>query len=331
MSTLGFSQFAAQSPGKLALAAPDGRHWSRGELLAKCHQIVHSLHFLGISSGDSVVAMLPNSAELIALKFAVSQIGGVLIPLQCGLSAAEVAHALLSSGAGAFIAHEKHHAVARQAADMANQEDCVDLAIGNIDNFLSFNSLIEIYPESAPENCRPDCQESHVFALFDIDPESNNVHFCGPELQNPRDMFWATQSLHYGHALVLTQQWDALAMLRAISQYRVTTSYMFQSQFEKLLLLPVGVREQYDVSSIRHVVTDAPPGDPDIIRAMNLWWGESIYEFYAQDFDYGKVGAKASYPAHEMELLGKGCGNRDTQQFSDSADKQSQQLSMKNH
>ncbi|MEH6570272.1 MAG: AMP-binding protein [Halioglobus sp.] len=331
MSTLGFSQFAEQNPGKLALAAPDGRHWSRGELLAKCHQIAHSLRFLGIRDGDSVVALLPNSAELIALKFALSQIGGVLVPLRYSLCAAEVAHTLKCSGAGAFIAHEKYHAVARQAADMANQNNCVNLALGNIEDFLSFNSLIEIYPETTPENCRPEYHEAHLIALFDIHPESNNVHFCGSELYNPRVMFWATQCLHSGHALVLAQQWNALAMLHAISQYRVTTSYMFKSQFEKLLLLPIGVREQYDVSSIRHVVTDAPSGDPDIIRAMNLWWGDAIYEFYVHHFDYDKVGVQTSYPALEMEILGKGFRTRETQNFSESADTQSQKLSMKNH
>lgn len=331
MSTLGFSQFAAQDPGKLALAAPDGRHWSRGELLAKCHQIAHSLRFLSIRRDDSVVAMLPNCAELIALKIAVSQIGGALIPVPCDLSAAEVANTLTNSGARAFIAHEEYSGVAQQAADTAGQGDRIDLAIGNIENFLSFDSLIEIYPESAAENCQPDYHESHFLALFDIDAESNNVHFCGSALYNPWVMFWAAQCLHYGHALVLTRQWDALRMLQAISQYRVTSSYMFQSQFKKLLQLPVGVRQQYDISSIRHVVTDASQGDPEIIRAMNSWWQESIYEFYAHDFDYGKVGAQTRYAENEMDILSKDCETKDTQQFSASADTQPQKLLMKNH
>lgn len=51
MSSLGFSQFAERNPGKLALAAPDGRHWNRGELLAKFHQFAYGLRLFGIKRG----------------------------------------------------------------------------------------------------------------------------------------------------------------------------------------------------------------------------------------------------------------------------------------
>ena len=331
MATLGFSQFTKQSAGKLALAAPDGRYWSRGELLSKSHQIAHCLRFLGMGSGDSVVALLPNSAELIALQFAVSQIGGVLIPLPCGLNTEQVTHTLLRSRAVAFIAHEEYCAVAQQAANRANNPGCIDLAIGNVIDFLPFNSLVEIYPETAPQKSRPECPQAHLFALLEIHPESNNVHFCGSALSNSGVMFWATQSLHHGHALVLRRQWDAREMLQAIGKYRVTTSYVFQSQFEQLLSLPFSEREQYDLSSIRHVVTDAQPGDPEINRAMNRWWRESIYEFYADEPQYGKAGSQSFYPTTEIEKLGKGHGIRDTQAFSDNAKLKIQKLTMKNH
>jgi hypothetical protein len=64
---------------------------------------------------------------------------------------------------------------AQQATDMVRHTNCVDLAIGTIGSFLSFNSLIDIYPTTESENCQPSSPESHLFGLCDIYPESNNV------------------------------------------------------------------------------------------------------------------------------------------------------------
>ena len=41
MSQLGFWSFAKKQPDALCLAAPDGREWTRGELLATSNQVVH--------------------------------------------------------------------------------------------------------------------------------------------------------------------------------------------------------------------------------------------------------------------------------------------------
>ena len=41
MADLGFWNFARREPNRLALVDPDGREWTRGELLAGCNQAVH--------------------------------------------------------------------------------------------------------------------------------------------------------------------------------------------------------------------------------------------------------------------------------------------------
>jgi hypothetical protein len=60
---MGFRNFAQQSPNHLALAAPDGRHWSRGELYAECVRLGCSQQ----ASGRDSVASLPHCAGLIAM------------------------------------------------------------------------------------------------------------------------------------------------------------------------------------------------------------------------------------------------------------------------
>ena len=69
MPSLGFRHFAKQSPNHLALAAPDGRHWSRGELYAECDRLGCNQQASGLVGRDGV-ASLPHCAGLIAMALA---------------------------------------------------------------------------------------------------------------------------------------------------------------------------------------------------------------------------------------------------------------------
>jgi len=70
MTAVGFRHFTHQSPNHLALAAPDGRHWSRDELCAECDRLSNCQQGSGMSGTVSVAASLPHSAGLIAMALA---------------------------------------------------------------------------------------------------------------------------------------------------------------------------------------------------------------------------------------------------------------------
>ena len=91
MADHGFWTYAQKDPSKLALALPDGREWTRGELHASCNRIVHGLRALGLGKGDVVAAVLPNDAAIIELYLAVSQAGMYLVPANWHLTAPEMA------------------------------------------------------------------------------------------------------------------------------------------------------------------------------------------------------------------------------------------------
>ncbi len=249
MSSIGFWHFAQQAPGKLALAAPDGRHWSRGELLDECKRIVRDLHGQGLQPGDRVVTTLPNCAELIALSLAVSKIDCVLIAQQ--------------ADKGTISKPSRTIRAATDAAEVSAQ----------LSNDRQLQKMAEIV---------------QLMALFDIKPETRNVHYCGCPLQFPEAMRWAVNSLHYGHSVVLVDQWDAEGMLRAIDQYRVTTSYMLSDQFSRLLALPRELRERYDVSSTRHMIYSDMACPPAVKQSMIDWWGMSIYQCSGQHSKYDR-------------------------------------------
>ena len=310
MSRLGFWHFATVSPNQLALVDPDKREWSRGELLAECNRIAHGLRELGLKKGDTVAAILPNCAEYLALNLAVTQIGMFLVPINWHLAAPEVAYILKDSGAKAFVSHERVAEIAAAAAGEADIPAEALFSIGEVAGFRPYAELTADQPDTLPTDraagsvmnytsgttgnpkavTRPTGdldpetmaeKLSMMLALFGITPENDNVHFCGSPLYHTGVMIWAVNSMHYGHAVVLVEKWNAEEMLQAIDRYKVTTSHMVPTQFTRLLKLPEEIRKRYDVSSTRHMIHAAAPCPPDIKRSMIDWWGMSIFEYYA--------------------------------------------------
>jgi len=307
-----FWAFAQENPQKLAIAAPDGRHWSRGELLDLCNQISHGVRQLGLQPGDRIAAMLPNSAELIAANLAALQIGCSLIPLDPKLDAQQVAKVLTQSGAWAFFAHNTVADVAARAVELAEFPATAVFSIGDGSVLRNITTLLSDQPCTAPQDRRagatvfycPDSTQAftphtrtsisaspekmvadscQLLHLLDIEPQAHNVHYCGRGLHLKEVMQWAMNSLHFGHVVVLAQHWDALSMLKAIHRYRVTTSLMTLQHFEALLLLPQDVRSQYQVSSTRRMVNHGAPCPDATKQAMIAWWGESIYELLSRE------------------------------------------------
>ena len=104
MSELGFYRIANSEPDQLALVEPSEKTWTRGELLAKANQLTHALRALGVSKGDAVATVLPNSVDYYVSYLACAQAGFYMVPINWHLAGPEIAYILEDSGAKAFIA-----------------------------------------------------------------------------------------------------------------------------------------------------------------------------------------------------------------------------------
>jgi long-chain acyl-CoA synthetase len=310
MADLGFWNFAQRDPEQLALVAPDGVEYTRGELLASCNQIVHGLRALGFSKGDCVACVLPNGAPMIELYLAVAQAGWYLTPINHHLTAPEIAYIVEDSEAKAFIGHERFADACRGAADEIDFPAGARFAVGSVPGFRAFEELKAGQPATLPgdraagavmnytsgttgrpkgvRRTLPPLDPDTVATLFTgflqmfgAKAEDGNVHICGSPLYHTAVLVFLSSSMHLGHPVVLMDKWKPEEMLRLIERYRVTTSHMVPTQFHRLLQLPEEVRKRYDVSSTRYMVHAAAPCPPEIKRRMLEWWGDSIYEYYA--------------------------------------------------
>ncbi|WP_372759134.1 acyl-CoA synthetase, partial [Litorivivens sp.] len=327
MSELGFWSFARKDPSPLALVAPDGKQYTRGDLLNTANQVVHGLRALGMQRGDAVAMMLPNCAEFYHIYLAATQAGFYMVPINWHLAGPEVAYILEDSESKVFITHERVAKAATTAAREAGFNTANAFAVGNIDGFRSFADLIDGQPTTLPEDRSagqvmnytsgttgkpkgvkrplPDMSPEDLYGLmamflmlFGIQPEDDNVHFCGSPLYHTAVLQFSGNSLHMGHTVVLVDKWDPEENLALIEKHKVTTSHMVPTQFTRMLKLPEEVRKKYDVSSTRHMIHAAAPCPPDIKRQMLEWWGNSIYEYYAGTEGGGTLCTPEGWLAH---------------------------------
>jgi acyl-CoA synthetase (AMP-forming)/AMP-acid ligase II len=83
-----------------------------------------------------------------------------------------------------------------------------------------------------------------------------------------------------GQPVIILGRFDAEAILRLIQEYRVTSSVMVPTHFQRLLTLPAQVRDRYDVSSLRLVSQTGSACPADTKLAMINWFGPILTESY---------------------------------------------------
>ena len=73
--------------------------WTYAEFDDVCNRLAAGLAAIGIGPGDRVAIIARNSHAFAALRFALARVGGVLVPINFMLSAAEAQFILQHSGA----------------------------------------------------------------------------------------------------------------------------------------------------------------------------------------------------------------------------------------
>jgi long-chain acyl-CoA synthetase len=301
---IGLWNIAKTQSSRTALVEPGGRELTYAELAAEADRIGRGFRELGLQPGDSVAALLPNGADLVAVYFAAIQTGLYIVPLNWHLVAAEMAHILNDSDTKVFLADSRFAAAAAAA-----RGDVPGFAIGEIDGFARFNDLGAsssgrppkrtagapmVYTSGTsgrPKGVRrpltgadPDVvppTAGWFFGLFGLQPFDDHVHLCGSPLYHTAVLNFVTISIQLGHTAVLMDRWEPEEMLRLIDRYRVTHTHMVPTQFRRLLTLPDEVKARYDVSSMRAAIHGAAPCPQEVKRRMLEWWGPVVIEYYA--------------------------------------------------
>ncbi|WP_285729855.1 AMP-binding protein [Nocardiopsis sp. ATB16-24] len=319
MSELGFWRLAAADPDACAVVEPDGSRVSRGRLLAQANAMARLLREQGLERGDRVVGVAANEAANLALVLACQQSGAYYVPINTALTTTEVAHILADAEPVVVIASVAYTEMLAAAAEEVGFPVERRFALGEAEGFRDLLTESAGCPSGPLENRTPgsylgytsgttgrpkgvyrplaEGDPDDVFAagaqwqlgMFDITPLNEGKHLVTSPLSHTAVSGLAVTSLHFGHAVVLMERFDAELVLRLIDQERITTTHMVPTQLHRLLRLPAEVRSRYDVGSMRNLVHGAGPCPEETKREIIDWFGEVVWEYYGATEAAGTV------------------------------------------
>ena len=111
--------------------------------------------------------------------------------------------------------------------------------------------------------------------------DSSTVYLSPAPLYHAAPLGFTMAVHRLGGTVVVMSRFDAERTLALIDRYRVTDAQFVPTMFVRLHRLPEAVRAGYDLSSLRSVLHGAAPCPVELKRAMIDWWGPVIWEYYA--------------------------------------------------
>jgi long-chain acyl-CoA synthetase len=306
-------------PGAFARTRPDhpaivmassGDTTTYRELDERSNQLARLWHERGLRRGDHVAILLPNHLRYLEVVWAALRSGLYYTPVNWHLTAPEAAYIVGDCGARSVVT----------SVDLADRvtELSPDIPLvldGDIEGWERYEDVVGAQPttplDEEPEGTgmfyssgttgRP---KGILFPLpertvHDVHPlvqhaspiahRDDDIYLSPAPLYHTAPVVFSSMAHRVGATVVVLERWDPIACLEAIQRYEVTTAQFVPTMFVRLLKLPDGVRESYDVSSLRLVSHAAAPCPVEVKRQVIEWLGPIVWEYYAGSENVGST------------------------------------------
>ncbi|MGV0813340.1 AMP-binding protein [Mycolicibacterium boenickei] len=288
-------QYSRQDGAAVALS--DGTtSWTWRQLDERLNRSVNWLLAQQIPEGKRVAVMGANSVHVVLAHLATTYAGLSAVPVNYHLTADEVGYILRDAAVHTVLCSVDVAATVRAAdcdvqvvdwgdldAETAQYPDTgppADIAPAKP---LYYTSGTTGYPKGVelPDQMFPGGRSMVEYVQCVVDSPIRTpgrqlvvapMHHTGPMA--------GVRGILAGQPLVILPKFDAEQVLAAIERERVEATMMVPTHFSRLLQLPDGVRNRYDVSSMRSIVHTGAPCPVEVKRAMIEWFGPILVEAY---------------------------------------------------
>jgi bile acid-coenzyme A ligase len=256
---------------------------TRAELSSRAGDLARELADGGVGLGSMVSIALPNSVDWFVAVLAAWRIGAIPQPVSSRLPRRELEAIVELADAAVVVGIEPGSLGDRwclpfgyRAAHRPYAEPLPDVV-----------SPSWKAPTSGGSTGRPKLIVAGDPALVNLDappPLALAPDDClvmpGPLYHNG-PIVWSCQTLVWGGHVVVLSRFDAEGTLAAIAEHRADVVYLVPTMMKRIWALPEGVRDSYDLSSLRVVWHLAEPC-PAWLKAVWIdWLGPArIYELY---------------------------------------------------
>jgi long-chain acyl-CoA synthetase len=347
---LGLAHHARAFPDKPAIVMA-GTPITYARLNARVNQLARALRRAGVGVGDAVGAALHNGVEWFELLNAAGKLGAQLVPIGYRLKGPEIAYMLADSRAKVLIgADDLRDEITRALSELKWNRDQLWIVRSNRDAAArgqvspqhgSYEARLAAESDAEPDDAfvgggyntliytsgttgRPkgieravDPASGHLMLagiaqLWELTP--GDVHLVTGPLYHTAPSSYGQVHLLIGATVVLMPHFDAAEALRLIARFRVTTTFMVPTHFNRILQLEPAQR-RHDLSSLRLVLHSAAPCPAHVKRGIvEVFPPGVVTEFYgASESGFTKITAEEwlrkpgsvgkPWPGHEIRIL----------------------------
>ena len=302
---------AKTHPDKAAyIMAYSGETVTYAELDARSNQGAQLFRSLGLQTGDRVAFFIDNNPRYYELIWAAQRSGLRYTCLSSKLTSGEVEYIVLDCESKVFVATDATVETATAVAPLIPGFGLymVGGATGPFQSFEDARASMPTTPIADQIAGRPMLYSSGTTgrpkgvkriaaaavdnaidqpnplanlgqALYGWTPDT--VYLSPAPLYHAAPLGWSMAVLALGGTVVMMERFDAEDALRFIEQYKITSAQWVPTHFVRMLKLPDGVRERYDMSSLKAVFHAAAPCPVPVKEQMIAWWGPIVHEYYA--------------------------------------------------
>lgn len=269
------AHYAAQRPHDVAVRCADATlTWQQLHLAS--NRVARGLLARGVTLGDLVTVMLPNSLDVIVATFACYKAGATPQPLSPRLTETELAEIIELARPGAIISEDG--LTVAELADLGGSDDDLPTVIAP-----SWKA-----PTSGGSTGRPKIIVAGSPAVFKplgpsrwgIEP-GERMLTTAPVFHNA-PMGTTFYALFHGGEVTLMPRFDPERTLELVERNAITWLYLVPTMMRRIHALPENVKARHDLSSLRSAWHVAAPCPPWLKEAWMDWLGpERIWELYA--------------------------------------------------
>ena len=277
------SDLAQQAPERTALTCA-GDSVTRADLDRWTSRLARDFCDRGVRVGDFVTIVLPNGIEWFVTAIAAWKVGAIPQPVSSRLPRSELA-AIVELAQPKVIVGVDDSRFGPGGTLPTGYRPSSELDDGPLPDVVSPAWKA---PTSGGSTGRPKLIVSGDPAQFDTEarpPLRLGVDGClvmpGPLYHNG-PAGWSLMGLLWGNHVAFLARFDAVATLQAIDHHKADMVYLVPTMMKRISRLPIEVRDQHDLSSLKTVWHLAEPCPPWLKQEWIDWLGpDRILELYA--------------------------------------------------
>lgn len=299
--------WATVCPDKPAIIAEtSGESISYQQLNRRSIQCANLMHSVGLKPGDHVAILMENHPGFFEIVWAAQRSGLYYTTISWRFQPQEVAYILEHCEARALFTSIRQREFCESIAESAKKlprfvaggsmagYQCYETAIAEqpiepiVEETRGSDMLYSSGSTGKPKAVKLPIEDSGLDqppALYRFFGEryqwdENTRYLISAPLYHSGPLRFAMAQGYFGGTLVMTEKFDAEENLALIQKYRITHAHWVPTMMVRLLKLPESVRNKYDVSSLRFVMSGAAPISVETKRAMIEWLGPILEEAY---------------------------------------------------